>query len=150
MVGLWYVNVTVTSDYRSVWGATFVSKHLLHKQWWDAIAQTPVPDADKQEKATQTVLERAEVLSAQWAGAWEGFIHCMQSFLNGSLTRLLDPNTTLRGKIVEFVGRGDFGLASGQKPDGTYERVWFEEPVSPDEVAFMPWVFCSPRTRRRR
>ena len=64
-----------------------------------------------------------------------------QSFLNGSLTRLLDPDTTLRGKIVEFVGRGDFGLASGQKADGTYERLWFKEPVPADEVAFESGVF---------
>jgi hypothetical protein len=59
-----------------------------------------------------------------------------QSFLNGSLTRLVDPDAILRAKIVEFVSRGDFGLASGRKPDGSYERVWFEELVAPDEVAF--------------
>lgn len=47
----------------------------------------------------------------------------------------------VRGKIVEFVRRGDFGLASGQKPDGTYERVWFQEPVTADEVAFESGVF---------
>ncbi len=64
-----------------------------------------------------------------------------QSFLNGSLTRLVDPDAILRGKIVEFVGRGDFGLASGRKPDGSYERVWFEELVAPDEVAFDAGVF---------
>jgi Protein of unknown function (DUF499) len=34
-----------------------------------------------------------------------------QSFLNGALTRLLDPDIVLRGKLVEFVERGDFGLA---------------------------------------
>ncbi|HEX7410254.1 MAG TPA: hypothetical protein VF515_21750 [Candidatus Binatia bacterium] len=59
-----------------------------------------------------------------------------QSFLNGSLTRLVDPDAILRSKIVEFVSRGDFGLASGRKPDGSYERVWFEELLAPDEVAF--------------
>ncbi len=64
-----------------------------------------------------------------------------QSFLNGSLTRLVDPDAILRGKIVEFVDRGDFGLASGRKPDGSYERVWFEELVAPDEVAFDAGVF---------
>ncbi len=64
-----------------------------------------------------------------------------QSFLNGSLTRLVDPDAILRGKIVEFVGRGDFGLASGRQPDGSYERVWFEELVAPDEVAFDAGVF---------
>jgi len=64
-----------------------------------------------------------------------------QSFLNGSLTRLVDPDAILRAKIVEFVSRGDFGLASGRKPDGSYERVWFEELVAPDEVAFDAGVF---------
>jgi hypothetical protein len=53
----------------------------------------------------------------------------------------LDPDTTLRSKIIEFVGKGDFGLAYGQKPDGTFERVWFEEPVASDEVAFEQGVF---------
>ncbi len=85
------------------------------------------------------------------AGAWP-LASLRQSFLNGSLTRLLDPDTTLRGKIVEFVSKGDFGLASGQKPDlpaaqgtaqasGTYERVWFNEPLGADEVAFESGVF---------
>lgn len=64
-----------------------------------------------------------------------------QSFLNGSLTRLVDPDSILKAKIVEFVGRGDFGLASGRKSDGSYERVWFEEMVPPDEVAFDAGVF---------
>lgn len=74
------------------------------------------------------------------SGAWP-LASLRQSFLNGSLTRLLDPDTVLRGKIVEFVSRGDFGLASGQKPAGTYERVWYEESVAPDEVAFEAGVF---------
>ncbi|WP_447973884.1 hypothetical protein [Nitrospira sp. Kam-Ns4a] len=74
------------------------------------------------------------------SGAWP-LASLRQSFLNGSLTRLLDPDTTLRGKIVEFVARGDFGLASGQRADRTYERVWFQEPVSSDEVVFEAGVF---------
>ena len=48
------------------------------------------------------------------SGAWP-LASLRQSFLNGSLTRLVDPDAVLRSKIVEFVGRGDFGLASGQK-----------------------------------
>jgi hypothetical protein len=64
-----------------------------------------------------------------------------QSFLNGSLTRLLDPDTILRGKIVEFVSRGDFGLASGQKPEGGYERVLFTEFTDPADVTFESGVF---------
>jgi Protein of unknown function (DUF499) len=73
-------------------------------------------------------------------GAWP-LSSLRQSFLNGSLTRLVDPDTTLKFKIVEFVTRGDFGLASGKKADGTYERMWFQEMVSPDEVAFDAGVF---------
>jgi hypothetical protein len=64
-----------------------------------------------------------------------------QAFLNGALTRLADPDKVLREKIVEFVARGDFGLASGQKADGTFDRVWFEKPVSAEEVAFDAQVF---------
>lgn len=74
------------------------------------------------------------------SGTWP-LASLRQSFLNGSLTRLLDPDTILRGKIVEFVSMGDFGLASGQKPDGTYERVWFNEPIAPEEAAFESGVF---------
>jgi hypothetical protein len=74
------------------------------------------------------------------AGAWP-LAGLRQSFLNGSLTRLLDPDATLKNKIVEFVGRGDFGLASGRKQDGNYERVWFQELLAPDEVAFEAGVF---------
>ena len=64
-----------------------------------------------------------------------------QSFLDGSLTRLVDPDAILKTKIVEFVDRGDFGLASGRDLDGNYERVWFEELVSLDDVAFDAGVF---------
>lgn len=74
------------------------------------------------------------------SGAWP-LASLRQSFLNGSLTRLIDPDATLRGKIIEFVSRGEFGLASGQGAGGTYERVWFQELVSPDEVAFEPGLF---------
>jgi hypothetical protein len=59
-----------------------------------------------------------------------------QSFLNGALTRLLDPDGVLRTKVVDFVAGGEFGLASGPKPDGGYERVWYSEAVPPEEVAF--------------
>jgi hypothetical protein len=74
------------------------------------------------------------------SGAWP-LASLRQSFLNGSLTRLVDPDAILKSKIVEFVGRGDFGLASGAKADGSYERVWFDEPVAPEEVAFEAGVF---------
>lgn len=74
------------------------------------------------------------------SGAWP-LASLRQSFLNGSLTRLVDPDATLKAKIVAFVTGGDFGLASGNSTDGAYERVWFREMVSPDEVACKPRVF---------
>jgi hypothetical protein len=79
------------------------------------------------------------------AGAWP-LASLRQSFLNGALTRLVDPDATLRSKIVEFVMRGDFGLASGKDVDGSYERVWFQELVAPDEVAFESGVFLLKKT----
>ena len=64
-----------------------------------------------------------------------------QSFLNGSLTRLIDPDAILRRKIVEFVSNGDFGLASGAKNDGGFERLWYAESIGVEEVAFDANVF---------
>ena len=53
-----------------------------------------------------------------------------QSFLNGSLTRLVEPDTVRRRKIVEFVGKGDFGLGSGRRADHEFDRVWFRETLA--------------------
>ena len=66
------------------------------------------------------------------SGAWP-LTSLRQSFLDGSLTRLGDPDAVLKRQIVQFVGSGDFGLASGPKPDGGFERVWFKTPVQPEE-----------------
>ncbi|HEY2955867.1 MAG TPA: DUF499 domain-containing protein [Candidatus Eisenbacteria bacterium] len=85
-------------------------------------------------------IERNWPPALKQSGAWP-LASMRQSFLNGSLTRLVDPDVILRSKIVEFVGLGEFGLASGQKPDGSYERVWLQELVAPDEVAFEAGVF---------
>ena len=70
-----------------------------------------------------------------------------QSFLDGTLTRLLDPEDVLRRQIVSFVEKGDFGLASGPKPAGTYERVWFKEAIGSEEVAFDDKTFLLTRAR---
>ena len=53
----------------------------------------------------------------------------------------MDPDAVLRHKIVEFVGQGDFGLASGHRPDGTYGRIWYGEAMAPEEVTFEADVF---------
>ena len=84
------------------------------------------------------------------AGAWP-LTSLRQSFLNGSLTRLADPDAVLRKKIVEFVAKGDFGLASGEPAPGAkggeYERLWFREHVGPDEVAFEASVYLLKRAK---
>jgi hypothetical protein len=82
------------------------------------------------------------------SGAWP-LASLRQSFLNGALTRLLDPDKVLRDKIPDFVTKGDFGLASGQKSDGTYDRVWYMEMISPDEVAFEANVFLLTKAKAK-
>ena len=77
-------------------------------------------------------------------GAWP-LLGLRQAFVNGTLTRLVDPDRTLRAKIAEFVEHGDFGLASGPKGDGAYEWVWFTEPVAGDEITFEAQVFLLKR-----
>jgi hypothetical protein len=83
------------------------------------------------------------------SGAWP-LASLRQSFLNGSLTRLVDPDNVLRAKIAEFVGRGDFGLASVQRADGSFERVWFDELLPIDEVTFDAGVFLVRKTTASR
>ena len=79
-------------------------------------------------------------------GAWP-LTSLRQSFLDGSLTRLTDPDVVLRQKIPEFVARGEFGLASNIRDDGSYGRLWYGEPVPPEEVSFEPSVFLLTKAR---
>ena len=85
-------------------------------------------------------LERRWPPAFKDTGAWP-MVSLRQAFLTGGLERLLDPDTYLTGKIPEFVERGDFGLASGAHPDGTYDRVWFHEFLPAGEVMFEKDVF---------
>lgn len=71
----------------------FLSKHLLHKQWWEAIARTPIPDYDKQVYAN----EFANFVKV-------GFVHAMFSSIESSLRlflRALDP-AACKGGMAEF------------------------------------------------
>ena len=76
----------------------------------------------------------------QASQAWP-LLSLRQSFLDGALTRLLDPDSVLREKIAEFVQKGDFGLASGEKPNGEYERIWHAETTPAEEILFENGVF---------
>ena len=79
-------------------------------------------------------------------GAWP-LDSLRQSFLDGSLTRLVDPDAVLRRKVVEWVAKGDFGLGSGREASGRSERVWFREAVSSEEVTFERGVCLLTRDR---
>jgi hypothetical protein len=82
------------------------------------------------------------------SGVWP-LASLRQSFLNGALTRLLDPDTVLRSQIVKFVEQGEFGFASGQRSDGTYDRLWYNEPLPPEEIAFDAGVFLLTKVRAK-
>lgn len=81
-------------------------------------------------------------------GAWP-LTSLRQSFLNGALTRLIDPDEVLSQKVVEFVAKGEFGLASGAKNDGSFNRLWYEEPVEDAEVAFEENVFLVTKAKAK-
>ncbi len=80
------------------------------------------------------------------SGAWP-LTSLRQSFLNGSLTRLVDPDAVLSRRIVEFVEKGFFGLASGATADGGYERIWHGDAVGAEDVAFESSVFLLTKAR---
>jgi hypothetical protein len=82
------------------------------------------------------------------SGAWP-LASLRQSFLNGALTRLLDPDTVLRSQIVKFVENGEFGFASGPRPDGTYDRLWYNEPLPFEEIAFDAGVFLLTKAKAK-
>jgi hypothetical protein len=70
-----------------------------------------------------------------------------QAFLDGTLTRLIDPEDVLRRQVVKFVHEAEFGLASGPEPNGGYEHVWFKQTIGPEEVVFDDKTFLLTRTR---
>ena len=80
------------------------------------------------------------------AGAWP-LTSLRQSFLNGTLTRLVDPDAILQRQIVEFVSKGDFGFASGAREDGSYERLWYTEPIRAEEIGFEADVYLLTQDR---
>jgi hypothetical protein len=79
-------------------------------------------------------------------GAWP-LKSLRQAFLDGSLDRVIYPDEYLKRKVPEFVAKGDFGLASGDRPGGGFDRVWFHESISADEVSFDAGVYLIRRER---
>ena len=80
------------------------------------------------------------------SGAWP-LASLRKSFLDGSLTRLVDADAVLHDKIPRFVANGDFGLASGARDDGGYDRLWYRELLPPEEMAFEADVFLLTRAK---
>ena len=78
------------------------------------------------------------------SGAWP-LTSLRQSLLDGSLTRLTEPDAVIRRQVASWVQSGAFGLASENSDGSHYGTIWFEEPVSQDEVAFEPGVFLLTR-----
>ena len=69
------------------------------------------------------------------SGAWP-LSGLRQSFLNGSFTRLLDPDATLKGKVTRIRRQRRFRFGVGSKPDGNVRPCLVQELVSPDEIMF--------------
>jgi len=96
----------------------------------------------------------ASFLDRKWppalvdSGAWP-LNGLRQAFLSGSITRVMDIDAVLRTKLPEFVRNGDFGLAAGPTPGGGFSRVWFEDPVDPNEVVFEGDVFLLKKARAK-
>lgn len=80
------------------------------------------------------------------SGAWP-MSSLRQCFLNGSLMRLLDPDLILRNRLSEAILKGDFGFASGQLADGSFQRIWFNEAITLDEITFDSNVFLLIKAR---
>jgi hypothetical protein len=68
------------------------------------------------------------------SGAWP-ISALRQAFLNGTLERLLEPDSYLKARLPGFVMNGDFGYASGAKGNA-YSRVWFRDLLPQEEISF--------------
>jgi Protein of unknown function (DUF499) len=91
-------------------------------------------------------IERNWPTALKDAGIWP-LKGLRQAFLDGSLTRLLDPEDVLRRQIAAFIDKGEFGLGSGPRPDGSYERTWWKEPIGTEEATFDDKTFLLTREK---
>ena len=98
------------------------------------------------ESVGASYIERHWPPALKGSGTWP-LSSLRQSFLNGSLTRLLDPDRVLRQKIAEFVENGDFGLASGEAGQEQFTRKWYCEKPPADEVNFDSGTFLITRAK---
>jgi hypothetical protein len=71
------------------------------------------------ESVGASYLERNWPEAFRESGAWP-LASLRKCFLDGSLTRLLDPDKVLREKIPELTARGELAFATGQRPEGGF------------------------------
>src|SRR5271157_1004885 len=93
-------------------------------------------------------LERNWPAAFKESGAWP-LASLRKCFLDGSLTRLVDPDKVLRDKIPELVGRGEVGFAAGERPEGGFNRLWFNETLPPEEIEFVYDAFVVRKDRAK-
>lgn len=87
------------------------------------------------ESVGASYLERNWPEAFRESGAWP-MASLRKCFLDGSLTRLVDPDKVLREKTPELVARGELGFATGQSAEGGFNRFWFKENVPSEEIDF--------------
>lgn len=142
----------IIADSKAPNGLTVIDLGAGHSSSGESLCGRVLSALKSQELLNESVgagyIERNWPPAFRESGAWP-LQSLRQSFLNGSLTRLMDPDSTLTARIVEFVSKGDFGLAYGRNPDGSYDRVWYGEPISRDEVAFESDVYLLTRQLAR-
>jgi len=93
-------------------------------------------------------LERNWPAAFKESGAWP-LASLRKCFLDGSLTRLVDPDKVLRDKIPELVGRGEVGFGAGERPEGGFNRLWFNETLPPEEIEFVYDAFVVRKDRAK-
>jgi len=92
------------------------------------------------ESISARFIQRVWPPAFQESGTWP-LASLRQSFFDGSLTRLLDAEPSLKQCLSAGIASGDFGLAMGPHSDGSFDRVWHDEVCSVEEIRFESQCF---------
>jgi uncharacterized protein DUF499 len=131
-------------DPRETDGLRVIDLGAGHSSAGESLAQRVLAALRSEGRLSESVgagyLERNWPAALRDSGAWP-LAGVRKAFLDGSLTRLPDPEAALRAAIPRLVERGEFGLASGQRTDKTFGRVWFKQIVPSEEILFDAGTF---------
>lgn len=110
-----------------------------HASGGDSLGERIIAALKSESRLNESVgasyLERNWPEAFRESGAWP-LASLRKCFLDGSLTRLVDPDKVLRERIPDLAARGELGFATGQRPEGGFNRVWFKEAVPAEEIEF--------------